>query len=187
MDTARESTIILISGDSDFIYVLSMLRLRKFNVILIAPWTARRGFKYQASATYDYPSMAFDAGHNRNRSSTSQNGLPTPPTGQLTISTLPGQVPPSPLSVNLAPSPSPLLRPAVPAGASTLGGARLSSSQHAQTEPLNAAVAAASTAHAEPAGSTASKRSFAEAVARRPPPMGASTVCCSLLLSLSGW
>ncbi|KAI0085469.1 NYN domain-containing protein [Irpex rosettiformis] len=55
-DNASPATIVLISGDGDFLYAVSTLRLRKYDVILLAPsQCSHLGLKAQATAVYDWP------------------------------------------------------------------------------------------------------------------------------------
>ncbi|OCH95310.1 DUF537-domain-containing protein [Obba rivulosa] len=49
MDTPAPATIILISGDRDFVYAVSVLRMRRYRVVLIAPNSTHCGLKSQAS------------------------------------------------------------------------------------------------------------------------------------------
>ena len=55
IDNPAPSTVILISGDRDFVYAVSVLRLRKYRVVVIAPTAAHGSLKNQASALYEWP------------------------------------------------------------------------------------------------------------------------------------
>ena len=55
IDNPAPSTIILISGDRDFVYAVSILRLRKYRVVVIAPNATHTSLKTQASAVYEWP------------------------------------------------------------------------------------------------------------------------------------
>ncbi|KAM5539109.1 hypothetical protein V8D89_007332 [Ganoderma adspersum] len=55
VDNPAPTTIILISGDRDFIYAVSILSLRRYRVVLLAPRGAYSGLKAQASAVYNWP------------------------------------------------------------------------------------------------------------------------------------
>ncbi|RPD65887.1 hypothetical protein L227DRAFT_569828, partial [Lentinus tigrinus ALCF2SS1-6] len=55
IDTPAPSTIILISGDRDFVYAVSVLGLRQYRVVLLAPRPAHGSLKAQASAVYNWP------------------------------------------------------------------------------------------------------------------------------------
>ncbi|KAI0721529.1 NYN domain-containing protein [Cerioporus squamosus] len=55
IDTPAPSTIILISGDRDFVYAVSVLGLRQYRVVLLAPRAAHGSLKVQASAVYNWP------------------------------------------------------------------------------------------------------------------------------------
>ncbi|KAI0818847.1 NYN domain-containing protein [Irpex lacteus] len=55
-DNTAPSTILLISGDGDFLYAVSTLRLRKYDIILLAPsQCSHLGLKAQATAVYEWP------------------------------------------------------------------------------------------------------------------------------------
>lgn len=54
MDTPAPATIILISGDRDFVYPVSILRNRRYRVILIAPISTHSSLKHQASKVLDW-------------------------------------------------------------------------------------------------------------------------------------
>ena len=55
IDTPAPSTIILISGDRDFVYAVSVLGLRQYRVVLLAPRAAHSSLKAQASTVYNWP------------------------------------------------------------------------------------------------------------------------------------
>ena len=55
IDNPAPMTIILISGDRDFVYAVSILSLRQYRVVLLAPRAAYGGLKAQASAVYNWP------------------------------------------------------------------------------------------------------------------------------------
>lgn len=55
IDNPAPTTIMLISGDRDFIYAVSILSLRRYRVVLLAPRAAYSGLKAQASAVYNWP------------------------------------------------------------------------------------------------------------------------------------
>lgn len=54
IDTPAPATIILISGDRDFVYAVSILRFRRYNVVVIAPPTAHSSLKSGASDILDW-------------------------------------------------------------------------------------------------------------------------------------
>ncbi len=54
IDNPAPATIVLISGDRDFVYAVSVLRLRKYRVVLVAPNTAHASLKSQASNVLDW-------------------------------------------------------------------------------------------------------------------------------------
>ncbi|KAH9951356.1 NYN domain-containing protein [Amylocystis lapponica] len=49
IDTPAPATIILISGDRDFVYAVSVLRFRRYRVVLLAPGKTHASLKAQAS------------------------------------------------------------------------------------------------------------------------------------------
>ena len=55
MDTPAPTTIFLISGDRDFVYTISVLALRQYRVVLLAPKSAHSSLKEQADAHYLWP------------------------------------------------------------------------------------------------------------------------------------
>nr|VWO98768.1 N/A [Ganoderma boninense] len=55
IDNPAPTTIMLISGDRDFIYAVSILSLRQYRIVLLAPRAAHGGLKAQASAVYHWP------------------------------------------------------------------------------------------------------------------------------------
>lgn len=56
MDNPAPATIILISGDGDFVPAVSLLRLRRYHVVIIAPTqnNMHLSMKHQASEVYDW-------------------------------------------------------------------------------------------------------------------------------------
>lgn len=54
IDTPTPATIILISGDRDFVYPVSILRNRRYRVILIAPKSTHSSLKQGASVVLDW-------------------------------------------------------------------------------------------------------------------------------------
>ncbi|GJE97096.1 NYN domain-containing protein [Phanerochaete sordida] len=54
IDTPAPATIILISGDRDFVYAISILRFRRYNVVVIAPSNAHSSLKSGASYLLDW-------------------------------------------------------------------------------------------------------------------------------------
>ncbi|KAI0665045.1 NYN domain-containing protein [Cubamyces menziesii] len=55
IDNPAPSTIVLITGDRDFVYAVSILSLRNHKVVLIAPRHSHDGLKAQADSVYDWP------------------------------------------------------------------------------------------------------------------------------------
>ncbi|KAI0340642.1 hypothetical protein BDW22DRAFT_1334069, partial [Trametopsis cervina] len=54
-DTPTPATVVLITGDGDFLYAISTLRLRKYRIILLAPSNCTSpGLKVRATAVYDW-------------------------------------------------------------------------------------------------------------------------------------
>lgn len=56
IDTAAPATIVIISGDRDFAYAASILRSRKYEVILLMPDTTHESLLYQATTIIDWKS-----------------------------------------------------------------------------------------------------------------------------------
>ena len=54
IDTPAPATIILISGDRDFVYAVSVLRFRRYHVVVIAPGSAHVSLKSRASDVLDW-------------------------------------------------------------------------------------------------------------------------------------
>ena len=54
IDNPAPATIVLISGDRDFVYAVSVLRLRRYRVVLVAPNTAHASLKSQATTVLDW-------------------------------------------------------------------------------------------------------------------------------------
>ena len=54
IDNPAPSTIVLISGDRDFAYALSILRLRRYQVVLVTLPTAHPSLTSQASIRFDW-------------------------------------------------------------------------------------------------------------------------------------
>ena len=55
IDFPPPSTVILISGDRDFSYAVSTMRLRGYRVVLLAPGAAHSSLRSQASVVYEWP------------------------------------------------------------------------------------------------------------------------------------
>ena len=56
IDNPAPSTIVLISGDRDFAYALSILRLRRYHIVLITHSNAHLSLRAQASLTFNWMS-----------------------------------------------------------------------------------------------------------------------------------
>ena len=56
MDTPPPTTIVLISGDRDFAYVLSKMRLRRCTVVLVCPAQVHPSLTNQADFVLDWAS-----------------------------------------------------------------------------------------------------------------------------------
>ncbi|KAI0831045.1 NYN domain-containing protein [Trametes gibbosa] len=54
IDNPAPATIVLISGDRDFVYAVSVLCLRRYRVVVVAPYTAHNSLKSQASVVLDW-------------------------------------------------------------------------------------------------------------------------------------
>ncbi len=64
MDHPAPSTVILISGDRDFAYAVSLLRLRKYKIVVIAPSTLHNSLKTQATTAYEWPRSVLEFNNN---------------------------------------------------------------------------------------------------------------------------
>ncbi|KAI0683640.1 limkain-b1-type NYN domain-containing protein, partial [Cytidiella melzeri] len=54
MDTEAPATVVILSGDRDFVYAISILRLRGYRTVVIAPKQTHINFKYRASEVLDW-------------------------------------------------------------------------------------------------------------------------------------
>lgn len=54
MDNSPPSTIILITGDRDFAYLISVLALRQYQTVVIVPPNYHSSLTYQASVVLDW-------------------------------------------------------------------------------------------------------------------------------------
>ncbi len=54
IDNPAPATVVLISGDRDFVYAVSVLRLRRYRVVVVAPNSAHTSLKSQASVVLDW-------------------------------------------------------------------------------------------------------------------------------------
>ncbi|OSX64966.1 hypothetical protein POSPLADRAFT_1123146, partial [Postia placenta MAD-698-R-SB12] len=54
IDKPAPATLIVISGDRDFVYAVSVLRWRRYRVVLVAPNSAHASLRSQASAILDW-------------------------------------------------------------------------------------------------------------------------------------
>jgi hypothetical protein len=60
IDNAAPSTIVLISGDPDFAYALSILRFRRYRIVLITHSNAHQSLRAQASTSFDWVSEVLE-------------------------------------------------------------------------------------------------------------------------------
>ncbi|KIP06014.1 hypothetical protein PHLGIDRAFT_24802 [Phlebiopsis gigantea 11061_1 CR5-6] len=61
IDCPPPSTVLLISGDRDFSYAVSTMRLRGYRVVLLAPGAAHSSLRSQASVVYEWPRSVLQA------------------------------------------------------------------------------------------------------------------------------
>ncbi|KAF9805355.1 hypothetical protein IEO21_09090 [Rhodonia placenta] len=54
IDTPAPATLIVISGDRDFVYAVSMLRWRKYRVVVVVPSNSHPSMRSQASTVLDW-------------------------------------------------------------------------------------------------------------------------------------
>ena len=174
MDNCSTSTIILISGDRDFLYAVSILRLRRFRVVLMTPSNVHSGLKAQASLTYEWPRQILQADamgalgqslarHEKSGSISARIGLPTPPAPKNNLPGTPAQV------VAPPPPPSPQAPTYSRAGAPAAGSgtrARSGSMPHSQLSPLAVVEPAPSTSATQVSVSPSARRSFADIAGR---------------------
>ena len=84
IDNAAPSTIVLISGDRDFAYALSILRFRRYRIILITHSNAHQSLRVQASISFDWVSEILEP-----VDPTLSNQPTSPPSRRGKISSLP--------------------------------------------------------------------------------------------------
>ena len=60
IDNSAPSTIVLISGDRDFAYALSILRFRRYRIVLITHSNAHQSLRAQASISFDLVSEVLE-------------------------------------------------------------------------------------------------------------------------------
>ncbi|EPT05869.1 hypothetical protein FOMPIDRAFT_1021065 [Fomitopsis schrenkii] len=128
IDTQAPATIILISGDRDFVYAVSVLCLRQYRLVVLAPHAAHASLKAQASVVYHWPADVMpeeaSADGARPKSATIPDYFrtrsdPPPPTAARLAHPVPASPPLSPAALRRpiptsAPSDSALLRPTEP-------------------------------------------------------------------------
>ena len=81
MDNPAPSTIILISGDGDFAYAVSVLASRQYRIIVLAPQHTHNDLKAQADHVYEWPNDFLSD------SSPPADRVPSRDTGTLTLET----------------------------------------------------------------------------------------------------
>ena len=60
IDNPAPSTVVLISGDRDFAYALSILRFRRYRIVLITHSNAHQSLRAQASTSFDWVSEVLE-------------------------------------------------------------------------------------------------------------------------------
>lgn len=75
IDNPAPATIVLISGDRDFVYAVSVLRLRRYRVVLVAPHCAHASLKSQASAVLNWETDIMGKTHPRPHALEAPNNL----------------------------------------------------------------------------------------------------------------
>lgn len=85
IDKPAPATLIVISGDRDFVYAVSVLRWRRYRVVLVAPNSAHASLRSQASAILDWEADVLgkrtvnaSANMHRRRQSSISTLVPTP-------------------------------------------------------------------------------------------------------------
>jgi hypothetical protein len=79
MDNYPPSTIILITGDRDFAYLVSILTLRQYDVVVIVPPNHHSSLTYQASAVLDWNTQIMQQPSKSTFSALSDSVPPSPP------------------------------------------------------------------------------------------------------------
>jgi hypothetical protein len=79
MDNDPPSTIILITGDRDFAYLVSTLTLRQYHVIVIVPPNHHSSLTYQASAVLDWNTQIIQQPSKSTSAELSDSVPPSPP------------------------------------------------------------------------------------------------------------
>ncbi|KAI0687190.1 NYN domain-containing protein [Cytidiella melzeri] len=69
MDNEAPATVIVLSGDRDFVYAISTLRLRGYHVVVIAPKQGHINLRYRASEVLDWDVLVLQGGHTHSRRS----------------------------------------------------------------------------------------------------------------------
>ena len=81
IDNPAPTTIVLISGDRDFAYALSILRFRRYRIVLITLSNAHQSLRAQASISFDWVSEILEPVDLSNQPSSPRRGkIWSPPT-----------------------------------------------------------------------------------------------------------
>ncbi|CCM02869.1 uncharacterized protein FIBRA_04982 [Fibroporia radiculosa] len=102
IDTPAPATIVLISGDRDFVYAVSVLCLRQYRLIVFAPTVAHTSLKSQASVVYAWPADVLPESAAPRRASVSGT---SPPESSRMWSDGGGRLLPQPVPASPPPSP----------------------------------------------------------------------------------
>ena len=89
MDNSPPSTIILITGDRDFAYLVSILMLRQYHIIVIVPPNHHSSLTYQASVVLDWNTQVLQL---------PSNASTNPSASEYTLPKSVPQPPPQPFS-----------------------------------------------------------------------------------------
>ncbi|GBE82453.1 hypothetical protein SCP_0408370 [Sparassis crispa] len=81
IDTPAPATLLLITGDRDFVYAVSVLRLRRYRVVLVAPNATHASLKSQASEVLDWDCDILGKAGKDAHSTTDDSGLLIPGPG----------------------------------------------------------------------------------------------------------
>ncbi|KAF9072450.1 NYN domain-containing protein [Rhodocollybia butyracea] len=117
---SSSTTILIISGDKDFAYALSVLRLRMYNVVVVAPSTSHQSLRAQVSKFLDWSASILNGVSSReDLSPSNDNSTPAtrtrcrPTTTSETANPSPGPAAP-PINPIANDTPIPVIAPCPP-------------------------------------------------------------------------
>lgn len=125
IDTPAPATIILITGDRDFVYAVSILSLRQYRLVVLAPTAAHGTLKGQAAEVYAWPADLLPenkATARRVSMSSATNAEAARSSSKASV--FPPTQPVQPAASPASPPPSPERKGVLDAGASTTGSSQ---------------------------------------------------------------